>query len=86
MQDREDEARYGAAAVSGRAGFMGPGGPAPYAGAPGGGRGGFGGGFGGRGGYGGAAMGGPVAGSGRHLYITGVSRSSPMFTLAPLPP
>ncbi|BGP55276.1 hypothetical protein JCM8202_000649 [Rhodotorula sphaerocarpa] len=64
-EDRENEARYGAAAVSTRPGFMGPGG---YGGAPAGGRGGYGGGFGGRGG----AMGGPVAGSGRHLYITGL--------------
>ncbi|GAA5861935.1 hypothetical protein JCM3774_001357 [Rhodotorula dairenensis] len=67
-EDREDEARYGSAAISTRAGYMGPG---AYAGAPGG-RGGFGGGPGGRGGYGVAGMGGPVAGSGRHLYITGL--------------
>lgn len=68
-QDREDSAKYGAAAISGRAGYMGPG---AFAG-----RGGFGGGFGGRGGFGGAAagFGGPVGGgSGRHLYVQGVSR------------
>ncbi|POY71740.1 hypothetical protein BMF94_5101 [Rhodotorula taiwanensis] len=63
-EDREDEARYGAAAVS-RVGYMGPGAPPA--------RGGYGGGYGGggRGGYGGA-VGGPVAGGGRHLYITGL--------------
>lgn len=66
MQDREDEARYGSAAISGRAGFMGPGAAFPA-------RGGFGGGFGGRAGFaGGAGFGGPVGGQGRHLYITGV--------------
>ncbi|BGP24410.1 heterogeneous nuclear ribonucleoprotein M [Rhodotorula toruloides] len=65
-EDREDEARYGSAAISGRAGFMGPGATFPA-------RGGFGGGFGGRGGFaGGAGFGGPVGGQGRHLYITGL--------------
>jgi hypothetical protein len=67
-QDREEDARYGAAAIAGRAGYMGPG---AFAG-----RGGFGGpGFGGRGGFGGgfAAGGGhQVAGQGRHLFIQGV--------------
>ncbi|TNY23469.1 hypothetical protein DMC30DRAFT_414157 [Rhodotorula diobovata] len=66
-EDREDSAKYGAAAISGRAGYMGPG---AFAG-----RGGFGGGFGGRGGFGGAAagFGGPVGGgSGRHLYVQGL--------------
>ncbi|GAA6024314.1 hypothetical protein JCM11491_005983 [Sporobolomyces phaffii] len=77
-EDREDDARYGSAAISGRAGYMGPG--AFPGGAPGGymgGRGGFGGGF--RGGFagghhGGAGFGGPVAaaGQGRHLYIQGL--------------
>ncbi|GAA5908232.1 hypothetical protein JCM8208_000352 [Rhodotorula glutinis] len=69
-EDREESAKYGAAAISGRAGYMGPG---AFAGAP---RGGFGGGFGGRGGFGGVApgFGGPVAGggSGRHLYVQGL--------------
>ncbi|GAA5856004.1 hypothetical protein JCM9279_003371, partial [Rhodotorula babjevae] len=66
-EDREESAKYGAAAISGRAGYMGPG---AFAG-----RGGFGGGFGGRGGFGGAApgFGGPVGGgSGRHLYVQGL--------------
>lgn len=79
VQDREESAKYGAAAISGRAGYMGPG---AFAGAP---RGGFGGGFGGRGGFGGVApgFGGPVAGggSGRHLYVQGVRRPS-LFLLA----
>ncbi|ORY92534.1 hypothetical protein BCR35DRAFT_297981 [Leucosporidium creatinivorum] len=69
-EDREDDARYGSAAVSGRAGYMGPGAF--------GGRGGFAGGppgFGGRGGFHGGAggFGGPVQGaSGRHLYVQGI--------------
>lgn len=82
-EDREDDARYGSAAISGRAGYMGPGAVPGFAGGYMGGRGGFGGGF--RGGFagghhhmgghhGGAGFGGPVAapGQGRHLYITGL--------------
>ncbi|GAA5939442.1 hypothetical protein JCM3775_001713 [Rhodotorula graminis] len=69
-EDREESAKYGAAAISGRAGYMGPG---AFAGGA---RGGFGGGFGGRGGFGGVApgFGGPVAGggSGRHLFVQGL--------------
>ncbi|GAA5903696.1 hypothetical protein JCM6882_003389 [Rhodosporidiobolus microsporus] len=63
-EDREEDARYGAAAVAGRAGYMGPG---AFAG-----RGGFGGGFGGRGGFGGGFGGGHQVGSGRHLYVQGL--------------
>ncbi|GAA6051354.1 hypothetical protein JCM3770_004498 [Rhodotorula araucariae] len=70
-EDREDTAKYGAAAISGRAGYMGPGAFGAAAG-----RGGFGGGFGGaRGGFAGGAggFGGPVGGgSGRHLYVQGL--------------
>ena len=81
-QDREESAKYGAAAISGRAGYMGPG-AFPGRG------GGFGGGFGGRGGFGGAApgFGGPVAGggSGRHLYVQGVRRLSSLSPPLSLP-
>ncbi|GAA5970887.1 hypothetical protein JCM11641_004494 [Rhodosporidiobolus odoratus] len=65
-EDREEDARYGSAAVAGRAGYMGPG---AFAG-----RGGFGGGFGGRGGFGGGFGGGVghQVGSGRHLYVQGL--------------
>ncbi|GAA5861087.1 hypothetical protein JCM8547_008030 [Rhodosporidiobolus lusitaniae] len=62
-EDREEDARYGAAAIAGRAGYMGPGAF--------GGRGGFAGGFGGRGGFGGG-FGGHQVGSGRHLFIQGL--------------
>ncbi|BGP15831.1 hypothetical protein JCM10213_005685 [Rhodosporidiobolus nylandii] len=63
-EDREEDARYGSAAVAGRAGYMGPG---AFAG-----RGGFMGGFGGRGGFGGGFGGGHQVGSGRHLFIQGL--------------
>ncbi len=64
FQDREDEARYGSAAIAGRAGFMGPAGAVR-------------GGFAGRGGFGGG-FGGHMAagGGGRHLYVQGVSSLS----------
>ncbi|KAM0755102.1 RNA-binding domain-containing protein [Meredithblackwellia eburnea MCA 4105] len=66
-EDREDDARYGSAAISGRAGYTGPG---AFMGARGGfaGRGGFGGGYGGNFGGGGFQQ----QGSGRHLFISGL--------------
>lgn len=72
-EDRENDARYGAAAISGRAGytgpgaFSGPGGPGGFQ--PGGfaGRGGF---QGGRGGFNGGGFAAAPAGQGRHLVVS----------------
>ncbi|KAK4700674.1 hypothetical protein P7C70_g5564, partial [Phenoliferia sp. Uapishka_3] len=67
-EDREETARYGADAVSGRAGYMGPGAfSGPPRGGFGGPRGAFGGGFGGHGGFQGHQ-----AGQGRHLFVQGL--------------
>ncbi|KAL8286877.1 hypothetical protein RQP46_003883 [Phenoliferia psychrophenolica] len=75
-EDREETARYGADAVSGRAGYMGPGafqGRGGFGGPPGGGRGGFGGGFGAPGQFAGFQGGGPQqGGQGRHLFVQGL--------------